>query len=781
VVVTGNARLAAGGLARLLFRLLLGRRLPRTKGRLAVPGLAAPLRIARDAWGVPSIQAETEEDAWFGLGFCQGQDRAFQLELLLRTVRGTLAELFGVEALPIDRLVRRIGFREAGARCLAELAPARRQSLDAFARGVRAGVAVGTRRRAHEFVLLRAQPTPFEPADALALIMLQGFVLESNWAAELARLLVAMEDGTEALLALDPLAAAAAAAGSVPAAARLAEDAARLADVLGARGGSNVWAVSGWRTATGRPLLAADPHLGPFLPSPWYLAVLRTPGWSVAGASFVGAPGFGAGHNGRLAWGVTAGLADDTDLVREELGTDGRSVRRGAAFVPCAIRRETIRVRGAAPVEETVLVTPEGPVIGPALEGEAGALSLRATWLAPRADDGLFALPHAGSVGEARAAFARGSMLSLGVALADTTGAIARQMVGDMPRRRRSWGTLPLPGRDAEGAWDAAPLEFAALPHAIDPAEGFVVSANNPPDPEQAFGFIGLDWLDAYRHDRIAELLAQRVDWDLAGMQALQMDQYALPWRAIAEIVLALPCVTPAARAAQALLRDWDGTVGADSPAAAVFELFLVELARRVVRAKAPRSAERLLGRGFTPLLPLANLAVRCVAPLVRLLRAQPAGWFARSWAEECADMLDAVAQHLAATHGERPEGWAWGRVRPVTFRHPLGRRWPLGRIFDRGPFPCGGDTNTVCQASVDPFDPLANPLYLPSLRVVMDVGDWDAMRVVLPGGQSGNPLSAHYDDLLALWRRGEGIALAWSAAEIARRAQSELVLLPVQ
>jgi penicillin amidase len=292
--------------------------------------------VRRDGRGVPSVEASCDEDVWFGLGFCHGQDRAFQLEAYLRAVRGTLAELVGPEGLAVDRLSRRVGFRRAAERQFAALDADLRARLDAYVAGVAAGQGPGSPRRPHELVLLRATPTAWAPADVLGFLKLQSFIMPANWDAELARHRLLRSDGPEALAALDPVGAADAAREAAPGGelGRLAEDVAALTEAVRLGGGSNAWAVSGERTASGRPILANDPHLPPTVPSPWYLARLRRPTWAAASATLVGGPALPIGFNGRLAWGSTAGLVDNTDLFLEKVGPDGLSVLRARPSCP---------------------------------------------------------------------------------------------------------------------------------------------------------------------------------------------------------------------------------------------------------------------------------------------------------------------------------------------------------------------------------------------------------------------------------------------------------------
>lgn len=772
-------------LPRLLFRLLLGRRLPVTRGTLRVSGARRSIVVRRDRYGIPHIQAESDEDAWYGLGFCQGQDRAFQLETLLRVARGTLAELVGVEGLPIDRLSRRIGFARAAEKQMPVLSEEVKRTLEAFSAGVTEGSRVGCRRKPHEFTLLRARPTPFGAADVVAIIKLQSFGLASNWDSELARLKVLEQDGPQALSALDPTypewLPVTAPVGAVPTPApyRLSQDLAALARVVRLGGASNNWAIAPSRTASGRPILANDPHLPPSLPPHWYLAHVSAPGWAVAGAAFVGTPPIVVGHNHVAAWGVTAGMADNTDLYLEEVGADGRSVRQGEGFVACEVVEEVIHVRRGATVREDVLVTPRGPVMGPALKGEGRAISVSAVWLQPRPIEGMLAVHRKSSFEEFRRAFARWPLVSLNMVYADASGTIGWQLVGELPRRRKGWGSLPSSGADPEGGWHEEPVPFDDMPHLSNPATGFVATANTQPTTGEAGPFLGADWIDGYRLARITEVVGTRHDWNVRDTMALQSDLKSIPWQELRDVVLGAPAVSEDARRAHDLLAGWDGVVGADSPAAAVFELFLAAMALRVAQAKAPHSYAWSLGRGHLRDIPYTSFAVRRVAHLVRLLREQPQGWFSQPWGDEIFGALADAAGRLRQRWGDDTDRWRWGKVRPLRLLHPVGAKAPLGRIFNRGPFPWGGDANTVNQAATGPLDPTGNPFFIASLRMVVEVGDWEGARFSLPGGQSGNPLSPHYDDLLPLWRRGEGIPIAWSPDEVERATRDTLRLVP--
>ena len=769
---------------KLLFGAMLGKRLPVTEGVLEIAGPEAPIRIDRDRYGIPHIRAGADADAWFGLGFCQGQDRSFQIDSLVRVVRGTTAKLAGQETLPLDRLARRIGFRRAAAASWALMSDSEKRGLEAFTLGVNAGRDESAGRKAHEFTLLRGEPERIEAEDILGMGALQAFGLAANWDAELARFEILMSDGEVALAAVDPgypewhpVTASPHETAGVPieslrAALEL------LREVVEIGGGSNNWALSGNRTASGRPLLANDPHLSPSLPPHWYLAHLTTPRWGLAGACFAGTPGFVSGHNGKVAWGITAGLVDNTDLFIEELGADGTSVRRGEDFVPCTVLEERIEVRGSQAVIEKVLITPHGPIVGPVLVGVHEAISMAATWLRPQRAGALLSLAEAGSVQDLRDMLASWSGPSLNVVAADSEGSIAWQLIGEAPVRKAGRGALPLPAWVEPVGWEEDYLPYEEMPGVTDPAAGYVATANNRPIASDQ-PFLGVDWIEGYRLARINEILENGHDWDIASTLQAQLDTVTHAWRDLRDDLLRVGH-TADSTTALALLEAWDGDLASDSSAASVFVLWLTDMQRRVAETAAPNSVEAALGRGFAP-APIALhslFAFGRTGHLVRLLKERPDGWF-ENWDDAVHASLAAAEQLLRSRFGPDSAEWHWGSVRPLTLVHVLGQRKPLDRIFNLGPIPLSGDFTTISQSGAPPLDPLGTPSAIPSLRMAVDVGEWDNSRFSLPGGQSGNPLSPHYDDQVDLWRLGLGAPMPWTEKAVAAAATETLFVTP--
>ncbi len=765
-------------------RVLLGKRLPTTSGELHIPHLNQPVTIRRDAYGIPYIQAQTEIDAYFALGFCQGQDRAFQLEMLLRICRGTISELIGETGLSMDRLSRRLGYNRYAHGHYDLLEPPYQQFVDSFAQGINAGSQYGCSKLPHEFTLLRAKPTPWTGVDVMSVGNYVAFNL-SSWTTKLTRLLILKNDGAEALQAIDPaypdwqMVTKPVQGLADTAVTNLTQDLAQLLGILGLNGGSNNWVMNTSRTATGRPILANDPHLAPSIPAPWYLAHVEAPGVKVAGANFVGVPNIPSGHNEVAAWGVTASVADNIDLFIEELGPDGQTVREGDEFIPCQILDELIPVKGQDPVHEKIIVTPRGPIISDVLDDVPDVIAFKATWMSPQAVAGLMKIHTTTDFDSFRQAASQARIVSQNFVYADTANNIGWQFTTDVPQRGESKGTIPLPGWDARFHWQAPTMPWDEMPNLFNPDANFIATANQKPVRDGDGPYLGQDFIDGYRHARIVELLAARDDWDVDSTRQMQSDQFVIPWREMKSFVLQVPATSERAQTAQNLLRDWDGVAAADSAATAVYEYFVLEMVQRMIHAQAPQSGDWALGKGFHPLILRSFFMIKELSLLVQNLREQPDDWFADGWSAQISAALAGAIERLEKDLGPTPDNWRWGDVHQLVLAHPLGVRSPLDKIFNLGPIPTGGDHQTIAQAGRLSTEFGSNVSGLANLRAVYDVGNWDNNRIVIAGGQSGNPFSPHYDDLLEYWQRGEAITMPWSDDAIQQAAQQVLHLRP--
>ena len=476
---------------------------------------------------------------------------------------------------------------------------------------------------------------------------------------------------------------------------------------------------------------------------------------------------------------MTAGLTDNSDFFVETLSEDGRSYRNpDGTFSPCEVVKEVIPVKGRPDVVEEVAVTPRGPVLTPALPGIPLALSLSAVWLEPRPFVGFYGAPAARSFEEFRRHFAHWPSMPLNVLYADAGGTIGWQLVGELPRRRGGNGLLPRPADLPDSGWDGG-VPFEEMPSEVNPERGYIATANDHVSGRDE-PWLGADFIDDYRARRIRERLAERESgWTPIEVGAIQLDLQSIPWREMRGAVLSLTPDGPDASEALKLLAAWDGRVEANSPGAAVYELFVAEMCVRVARAKAPASWAAVVGESRVGFIDHNLFVDRRVGHLSRLVREQPPGWFA-SWQSEMESALAEVIRRLRREAGPGVAFWGWGHLRMLRLENPLfgKHRW-LGPAFNLGPIPWGGDANTVSQAAARPAQPTAFTHNIANLRTVFDLNDLSMSTFATCGGQSGNPLSPHFADQLPLWQRGESFVIPWDQAAVIRAAVDTLRLLP--
>ena len=780
----------ASGVARAIALARTGRSHPRVDGRREVDGLAAPLAIVRDRFGVPHVLAGSEADAIFGQGFVQAQDRLFQLELFRRAGAGRLAEVAGARALDADRFARRLGLAGRADDDLASCGAAERELLEAFARGVNAGIG-SLRALPPEFAVLRTTPEPWRPEHSLLLgrLLMLGFA--SNWDAELERerLVAALGPERAALLDVAYPADAATTTGHPSAGASerlLAAYEATAVAGMPTHGASNAWALSGARTRSGAPLLACDPHLRAGVPGLFHVVHVAGGGLDVIGADVPGLPGVIIGHNREVAWGVTAGLADVSDCYVEELDPDDpERYRTPQGWQRGTVRVERIAVRGAASVEETVLETRHGPVIGPVLPGQDRAIALRSTALEGGETVGpLLDANRARDVAEFEAAVGRWPGATFNFVFAGRAGSIGYRMGGSIPRRARGAGLLPQDGARSPGPPE--PLPGEEMPRALDPpgdgGGGAVVSANQAPGGPHE---LGEEWCAPYRADRIAELLAARDEHTVASMQAIQLDLFNAGLVELRDLLLARDGVAGASidPGVRAVLAGWDGQSHAGSVGAAIMQTVYSEATAALVARVAGPEADLVLGKGLGA--PVGeesrfhyHLQGRIVAALVEA---------AAPWCDDEADrdrvLRAATARALEELRdrlGTNVEAWRWGALHVQRRPHPLDGIPGLGRSFSLGPFAMPGDVNTVWQGGYTPYGgPGAQGGFFPVYRQVLDLGRWDRSTFHLPAGNSGIPGHPQYDDCVREFLEGRQRPLLYSAEAVHANTAHTLVLDP--
>jgi len=733
-----------------------------------VPGLLSPLEVVVDHRGVPHVRASVETDLWFAEGYLHARERFFQMELARRVAGGRLAEIVGPPALPSDRRHRILRLEATAIRQAGQLGDAERAALDAYTAGVNAALARYGRWIAPEIWMIGFEPEPWRVEDSLAVGLLTELDLTGAMGDELRRSVELARYGRQRAVDLwgwTPDEARAWIPPVEPPAMPPRDDDAIIPSLGGFS--SNNWALAGSRTASGRPILANDPHVGVSLPATWYLIHLDGPGIHVAGATIPGIPGVAIGHTERVAWGFTMAMADDQDLWVLRLDEGGQRERVDRGWQSLRTVAETIRVLGRPEPERLkVRLSDKGPIVR-----DGGREVIALTWsatLGPSAVGAFLAMCRAGSVAEVAQAWEGIPSPIMNLVAADSGGHILHQVVGEIPDRGRGAGRLPAPASDPRWAWRGL-QPLVANPHRADPPEGFIATAGqdlfaegNYPSREWFPGEFAPPW----RYRRIRSALAARSDWDVASCVALQGDLVSSS--AVSLLALIGSDLDRHGGRTAEILRNWDARVAADALAPHLAARLTLDLEEAV-------GGDEAFEAGLEG-TPFGNVELQ------RLL----AGGMSEAWWDDVRTLehetrTSVIAAVLDRLDAEQPTR-TWGEVHQVLFRHPLAAT-PLvgrliGRVWSRGPFAVGGDGSTINAeywSRRRPFGVIA----LPSLRFVTEVGDWDHTVMVLPTGQSGHPWSPYYDDELDAWLAVKPIVLPFSRGAVERAARSRLLLRP--
>lgn len=753
------------------------------EGSICVRGVTGHVEVLRDHFGVPHIFADHEQDAFFGQGFVHAQDRLFQIDSMRRLASGRLSEVTGASSLESDRFMRRLGLEYRAVDDLEQASDEEQLLLESYAQGLNEGMR-SLDALPPEFVLMNGTPDLWRPEYSLLIGRMMLFTFASNWDTELLREQLVSILGSERAAAVDPVYPAGARTSAelpqIPAEERLLA-AYRRAQEAGLFVGtaSNAWAIAGDRTESGFPLLANDPHLRARLPGLFHVCHISGGELDSVGATIPGIPGVVIGHNGVVAWGLTAGLADVSDCYIETVDPENpHRYLTPQGWMEGHFRTERILVRGHDDVEEQVLETRHGPVIGPALAGEQRAVTLRSTAL-EQGDLalGFLGLMRAADTNEFELALDRWPGSSFNIVWATTGGDIGYRLVGRVPERIRGEGLLPQDGASSDGPPN--PLPTRSLPRLVNPSSGVVVSANNAPGGTVE---LGEEWCEPWRADRIRELLDERNRHTVASMQSVQLDLQSGALLDLCSLVLEITGVVDEEWLSE-LLRSWDGQLTADSAPGALLGLSYRRLANTLVTRVAGPMASTILGGNDSRSTASATFHYRLQGHLIDILRTPELPWFD--------DVLDrdrvlrasvrGALSVLRARFGEDPNEWAWGSVRPLILDHPLNGIPLLGKHFSRGPYPHGGDVNTVWQGGHSVQDGAEGGYdIIPAYRQVIDLSNFDRSAFQIPGGNSGVPGQGHYDDCISEYLDGRYRPLLYSRVSVERHTEYKLDLQSV-
>jgi len=760
----------------------LQKTVPRVAETLRLKGLDAVIEVFRDGYGIPHVRAGSIRDAFFGQGFATAQDRLWHMDYDRHRAYGRWAEYAGPMALEQDKVMRRFQLGLSARNDYATLNVETRDVLDSYAAGVNAFLE-STETLPIEYRLVGSKPETWQPWDCLAVYkvrhIMMGVFEGKLWRARLVNTL-GPEKAASLLRGYQPGQLLIVPPGALYDGPML-DGLRELSDGLQAiswlqehaEAGSNSWVLAGSRTASGKPLLAGDPHRALDTPNVYYQNHIACPAFAAIGLSFPGFPGFPHfGHNRHVAWCVTHAGADYQDLYIERFRTDG-----GLAYAfrgewrKAEVRHEVITVQGSEPVAMDVVVTEHGPVIvGDPPSGFGIAFKYTATAEPNHGFECILRMLTATSADELEESMREWVDPCNNFLFADVQGNIGYLTRGKIPIRSMANAWLPVPGWTGEYEWQGY-IPFAELPRSRNPETGYIVTANNRIAGKDYPHYIALNFAPEYRARRITERLKPLQAASVADMAAIHADRVSIPAQVYAQLLAEVTPLDEPSAQAKAKLAGWHGTMDRESVAPTIYSAFRLRLHRRIL--------EHLVGPGLTQemfkatgrgapahLRSLASwLVTQCQKRDVSLL---PPG---ETWQTLAAQALAEGVADLTAQLGANMESWQWGRVHQVKPHHTLSATFPeIAALLDLPAMPMHGDGDTPLASDYSPGSPFT-VTSLSVARYVFDLSNWDNCRWVVPLGASGHPGSPHYADQASIWNEPQLIPMLFDWKRIGAEA----------
>jgi penicillin G amidase len=773
---------------------------PTLNGEAKLTGLLGEVSIRRDLSDVTHIEAKTPLDVWRAIGYTHAQERSWQLEFNRRVMHGELSEILGAATLETDKLMRTLGIIHAAKAQYANYPAELKAVLEAYADGINGFHASSNQALPPEFHILGVKPGKWEATDSVGWALMMALDLGGNWGTEFTRLAALQKLSTTQLWQLIPAYGIEAPATKLDLAklykdldvfspkdkksashtgyglqddnslqALLGKDIHGWATGLGHidSRGSNNWVVSGTRTESGKPLLANDPHLALGAPAIWYFAHLKSPEFDAMGATLPGLPFVILGRTQTTAWGFTNTGPDTQDLYLEQLDpANAKQYRTPTGYAAFTERSETIKVKKQGDVTYIARSTRHGPVVSDAQSGYDGILNkskyvMALRWAALDADNTSLIAGHkamnAKTVADLESAFASYHSPMQNIVMADTKGQTLYKAAGKVPLRSAAddiKGMAPSLGWDAKYDW-AGWLPYANTPEvraaAID-QKGWHATANQKIHADDYPYFIGQDWSQSYRLDRIDSLLAQTPKHSIKSMAATHADTLSLSTLKVLPSLLSTQSDHPMAAAVMAQLKTFDGNMTTTSVAATIVNVWRDELTRAMIGDKLGADTFKVVygKRHFRQ-----GLEEMLMADQGKGNKA----WCApQTCQERYTAAFDATLEKLGKLYGKDLSLWTWGAVHPAMSSHrPFSSVPVLNKLFTVS-VPSAGDPMTVNVGQyflAEPTDTYANR-HAASLRAVYDFSDLEKSQFIYQTGQSGLVFSSRYKDMASEWSKVE-------------------------
>jgi len=761
---------------------------------LKVEGLKDKVTIHRDKWGVSHIHAQNNKDLMFAQGFIHARDRAWQMEMNRRVAMGRISELFGDIALDTDRLVRTLGFNRLAKQDYDEVSDEVRDYLNCYSDGVNAFFEKG--KLPIEFKLANIKPEKWTPIDSLGWGRVMSWTLSHGWSGAITRQKIIDKVGVQKAMELSIVYP-----NENPVELPNGLEMENLTpdemiesmtgpflgkDMEGGGRGSNAWAVSPKFSDTGRPILANDTHLVLSNPNVWYLNHLKSEeGLHVTGASLPGVLGVMIGHNQNIGWGITIAYTDVEDIFIEKIdpADSNRYFYKDGKRTFQNIEEKIYIKKKSNPYIENVKYSVHGPIISGVLDKKSRCLSLCSKALnTSKISDGILKMNMALDYHGFSKAVDLINATQLNIIYADIQGNIALFITGEVPIRKRGDGELPVDGSKGDYDWDGI-IPIDQMPKLLNPKKGYIISCNNKIIDDNYPYFLGNSFMNGFRANRINQMFSSSSKISIEMSKKLHMDTFSIPAEKFVNgMIKGFRTAKPNAQVIIDKLLNWDFNLDKDSQVATIYQVLMYTLIRKLVEYDLGKElTNEFMGEGKHPLLlPTSELLGHTIEALFQILQNPQSLWL-----KSDKDVIDLLEDSMIDTYNwlknnfEEESDSAWGNLHQATFRHGMAIKKPLDKILNIGPFPVGGDTDTVFQTAYNPSSPYHATEWSPAVRLIMDIGKWDDSLVISPPGQIGVLGSEHFSDLAPIWLKGDYIPMLWTYDKIKLFSKNELKLSP--
>ena len=783
-----------GAVLRPVFKFLSKRRQPVVDGVLVLEGLKDEVQVLRDKNGTPHIIASNEEDLFFAMGFVHAQDRLWQMELNRLTSRGQLSSVFGEVALDTDRAVRIFGFERIGKQDW-ELAPSHvKKAIQSYINGINAFLHHKKSKLPLEFSLVKYSPRDWVIEDVMALTRFMAWNLSHAWYGELLRAEIWEKIGEELAKYLEihyPKENAV----ILPKGIEFRE--LRVDGVyekthgpfLSRNAGSNSFVISGQYTESGKPLVAHDVHLPLSTPELWYEAHQKTPDFTGYGVTIPGLPFILIGQNKYFAWCMTLAYTDAADVYVEKFDPATLTCEYEEEQYKVTVLEEIIKIKGKPDHVEKVVITKHGPIISDILTEQKGKyLAVKDAALLPAPIlEAWYDLNHGKSWNDFVHAVEKMKAPQLNVSYADIYGNIGYWTSGIVPKRRKGDGRFPVPGWISEYEWDGF-IPFEEMPHALNPEQGFIVTANNKIIPDDFPHYLGNVWMNGYRAQRITQLIKEKIEKGeklrLEDGNRIMRDVFSIPSREFVKHLKEIDLPSEELHKMREILVAWNGFMEPELIGPTLYQVIKYSLIRTLLEEKLGKElTEKIMGVGFNPvLLPANEFQGQDVIFLLRILK-EKTPWLPSKEAKNQAIIksMEKAWKWLQDNLGKNMNQWKYERIHKAIFNHAFAINPPMDEVFNAKAIPIRGGNDTPFQTAYDPSQPFNNNFWSPSFRFLVDLAKPGESKATTALGQSGILGSKHYEDKKIAWAQGEYHDTYFTSDLPKAAVESKLMLQPLK